>query len=106
MTDPDAAREYLVDYLRHNARPLTQSEFVKNFNQGLANAKLEQWTDEGLIASPTPTEMREEVLGQPAPKYRTITIRGYTRHTKVYLKEGGVRLKSVRVKPYQRKVKL
>ena len=72
----------------------------------MANSKLEQWTEDGLIESPTAGEMKAAIMGEPTRPYRTIKVRGYTRYTKTYLKEGGVRLKKAEVKPYERRVKL
>ena len=72
----------------------------------MANAKLEQWTEEGLIESPTAGEMRETIMGGELPTHRTVKVKGYFRYSKTYLKEGGVRLKKVKVKPYERRIKL
>ena len=106
ITDPDAAHDYIQDLVSKMGRPITQTEFIKEFNQGLANAKLEQWTEEGLIESPTAGEMRETIMGGEVSNYRTIKVRGYIMHRRIYLKDGGIRLKKVEVKPYERRVKL
>ena len=49
LTD-DSPKVWIETYNRSHNRIMTPKEFVKKFNEGLADSKLEEYQNEGLIS--------------------------------------------------------
>ena len=82
MSDFNSPREYIINrYIKGKNRKMTEKEFIKEFNQGLAEAKLEDYQNEGLVQTGNETV---------AEQFRPESQKSVSKYTIAVIKINGI----------------